>query len=433
MSRRVLILGYWFTDPGMGGVRMRRIARLLPAHGWEPIVLAPPLNPASGVELPAGVRFEEVVAPDLARAYARLRGFGRVNQAPQQRSRAEPKARDIGLTSKLNRWLMIPDKQVPWYRSALRRGREIIGCENVDVIFASMDPRTALLVAARLSRETGIPAVLEFRDLWTGNPYYHIAQATPVHRWIHERLEHRVLKQAARVSAVCRGIAEHLARKHAAVLRAPIELNYNFFDPAEYPPPGSGPAAPRPFTISYTGAMYGGRGPHQFFEGLRAFLDRSGLSPAQLRFRWAGSIIGIAGLDEILERTRVRPYLDFLGQVPHRESLRELLASDVSLLIQSPDDAIHIPGKLFEAMGARVPLLALANASETAEIVTRANAGVVCPHTPESIATALAQLHTRAARHEPWQFNAPEVQRFSAHSALAKLSGLFECLLSGNS
>ncbi len=427
MSKRVLVLGYWYTDPGMGGVRMRRIARLLPRHGWEPVVLAPPLNPASAVELPVGVRFEAVTAPDLARVYAKIRSLGRTQSTSGAVRQAEPTARDISLTSKLNRWLMIPDKQVPWYRSALRRGREILRHEKVDVIFASMDPRTCLLVAARLAKESGIPSVLEFRDLWTGNPYYHIAQAaTPIHRWIHERLERNVLKQAARVSAVCRGIAQHLSEKHASVLHAPIELNYNFFDPDEYPDSSPPPAPGRPFTISYTGALYGGRGPHQFLEGFRAFLDQTGLTPAQCRFRWAGSIIGIAGLNEVLERTRVRPYLDFLGQVPHREALRELMLSDVSLLIQAPNDAIHIPGKLFEAMGARVPLLALANPSETADIITRSRAGLVCAHTAESIAAALTQFHTRAKRQETWDFNLAEVQRFSAKAAVAKLSELFE-------
>src|SRR6185436_17152001 len=91
------------------------------------------------------------------------------------------------------------------------------------------------LVASRLSRETGVPCVFEYRDLWTGNPYYHITQPTAFHRWLHGRLERRALRQAHRVSAVCRGIDSHLDRQYAVVLRAPVELNYNFFDPDEYP------------------------------------------------------------------------------------------------------------------------------------------------------------------------------------------------------
>jgi glycosyltransferase involved in cell wall biosynthesis len=184
--------------------------------------------------------------------------------------------------------------------------------------------------------------------------------------------------------------------------------------------------SPHPFTISYAGAMYDKRSPHQFFEGLRAFIERSGVQLAQFRFRWAGLIAGINNLDEVLDRTRVRPYIDFLGQVPHREALRRLCESDAALLIQAPHDAIHIPGKLFEAMGARVPLLALAHPCEVTEIIDRCHAGIVCPHTAESVAAGLSELHRFHTEGTRWQFNEPEVERFSANSAVARLAALFD-------
>lgn len=426
MKKRVLIIGYNVVDLDMGGVRLRRIARLLPRHGWETVVLTHTRKGPTLAEPVEGIRLEQVAAPDLARMYARLRRLGRKPLRTEPTSGAEPKAKDIGLTSKLNRWLMIPDKQVPWHRPALARGRELLGTEKFDVIFASLEPRTCLLVAARLSQETGVPCVAEYRDLWTGNPYYHITQPTVFHRWLHESLERKALRRTQQVSAVCRGIADYLTQKHASVLRAPIELNYNFFDPEEYPPPAPPPAEGRPLTVSYMGAMYAKRSPHQFFEGMRSFIDRSRLSPAQFRFRWAGLISGIDDLDEVLARTGVRPYLDFLGQIPHQEALCQLLQSDAVLLIQAPGDTIHIPGKLFEAMGARVPVLALAHPCEVTEIIDRCRAGIVCPHTAESVASALAMFHRLAMEGGRWQFNEAEVQRFSADTAVERLAALFE-------
>lgn len=424
MNKRVLILGYFFVDVNMGGVRLRRIARRLPQHGWDPVVLTHPCDATSASPLPANVRREEIAAPDLTRIYSRLRRFGRSEPAGRPSGPKEPAAKAMGFTSKLNRWLMVPDKQMTWYRTALRHGRELLRREKFDAIFASLDPRTCLLVAARLSRESGVPCVLEYRDLWTGNPYYHVTQPTAFHRWLHARLERNALRQARRVSAVCRGIADHLSREHAAVLRSPLELNYNFFDPEEYADPMPAPP-PSPFTISYTGAMYANRSPHQFFEGMRMFIDRSGLSPEQFRFRWAGGIAGINDLAEIIDRTRVRPYMDFLGQIPHREALRLMRESHAALLIQAPNDAIHIPGKLFEAMGARVPLLALAHPCEVTEIIQRCRAGIVCPHTAETVAAALAELHRLAAQNERWKFNEAEADRFSADAAVGRLAELF--------
>ena len=410
----------------MGGVRIRRIARLLPRHGWEPVVLTHPRDAGSVPAETADPRVEAVASLDLTRIYERLRRVGRTRPASTAVRQPEPTAKPIGLTSEINRWLMIPDKQMTWYRAAVRRGRDLLRSEKFSVIFASLEPRTCLLVAARLSKETGIPCVLEYRDLWTSNPYYHITQPTALHRWIHRRLERAALRQARSVSAVCRGIADYLSAQHAAVLKAPVELNYNFFDPEEYPAPGPAAGDPRPFTISYVGAMYASRSPRPFFEGMRAFLDKSGLAPSQFRFQWAGGASGIADFAQVLERTGVRPYLDFLGQVPHREALRLLVESHAALLIQAPDDTIHIPGKLFEAMGARVPLLALSGACETSEIIDRCRAGIVCAHTAEAVAAGLAEFHRLHVTNKKWEFNETEVQRFSADAAVSALAATLE-------
>ena len=419
MNRRVLIIGYYYVDTNMGGVRQRRIARLLPRHGWEPVVLTHPYDDTSVRSNDPGVRVEQVAAPDLTQLYARLRGKKNVTPV----GKPEPKAKEIGLTGTLNRWVMIPDKQAPWFRAAVRRGRELLQREKFDAIFASIEPRTCALVAAKLAKETGVRCVIEYRDLWTDNPYHHIGQPTPLHRWLHSRFERRALKQAHSVSAVCRGIASHLTKSYPDLLHSPVELNYNFFDPEEYPPVEE---KPRPFTISYTGAMYASRTPHQFFEGMRAFIERGGLTPEQFRFRWAGGAAGIKDLGEVLDRHGIRPYLDFLGQIPHRDALRLLRESDAALLLQSPDDATHIPGKLFEALGARVPLLALAHPCEVTQIIERCHAGIICPYTTESVAAALTEFHQQATQQKRWSFVEAEVEQFSAHAAVGRLAALFE-------
>ncbi len=409
----------------MGGVRIRRTSRILPRHGWDPVVLTHrPDSTSVSVEAVPRVRVEEVAAPDLASLYRKLKTVGRGRPSAVSTDRPEPKALNIGLTSEINRWLMIPDKQMPWRKAAVRRGRELLKQEKFSAIFASLDPRTSLLVAAQLSKESGVPCVFEYRDLWIGNPYYHINQPTGFHRWLHRRLERKAVSQARKIAALSRGIADHLTQEYSSVLQAPVELNYNFFDPDEYPKADAAPAQRRPFTITYTGAMYASRTPHQFFEGMRAFIDAKKLAPHEFRFRWAGGAAGIDDLGEVIERTGVRPYMDFLGLIPHRDALRSMMQSDAALLLQAPDDAIHIPGKLFETMGAGVPVLVLAHPCEVTEIVQRCRAGIVCPHSRESVASALAEFHALSLKQSRWEFNEAEVQKFSADASVGKLAEL---------
>jgi glycosyltransferase involved in cell wall biosynthesis len=121
----------------------------------------------------------------------------------------------------------------------------------------------------------------------------------------------------------------------------------------------------------------------------------------------------------------VEPYIDFLGQIPHRDALNELRRSHVSLIIQSPDDTIHIPGKMFEAMGARVPLLAIANPCEVTNIIDRTRAGLHCPYETDAVADAIEKLwkHTRGGT--GWEFAEDEVKNFSVGNAVAKIAALF--------
>lgn len=425
MRKRVLFVAYCHPDQNMGGVRQRRIARLLPRQGWDVTVLTHSRDETSVVEPTDGVRVVEVNAPDLTAIYRRLSGGSAERKPSVATGKAQPIAKISWLTNMINRWLLIPDKFIPWRKPAFRRGLELLHEEKYDAIFASLDPRTSLLVAADLSERTGVPCVLEYRDIWIGNPYLQLGQPTPVHRWLHRRLERGVLSRAARVSTVCEGIAEYLSVNYAGVIRAPVALNYNFFDPGEFPPRAAAPSGARPFVVSYTGAMYLSRNPHRFFEGMRAFIEARKLSPEQFRFRWAGGASGIKDLDSVIERTGVRRYMDFLGQIPHREALRLMMESDAALLLQAPDDAIHIPGKLFEALGARTPLLALAHPCEVTRIIERCRAGVVCPHTPESIAAALEQFEQRSRQGLRWEFNESAIEEFSADAAVARLARLF--------
>lgn len=422
MNRKVLVVGYSYMEPNMGGVRLRRVARHLPRHGWDPIVLTRPRLSARAEADSPGVRVVEVRAPDLVSLANRLRRWRTDPPSPRNHAPAEPRSKNIRLTSLLNRWVMLPDKQLPWYRAALKAARAILREEPVAAIFASLDPRTCVLVATRLTRESGVPAVIEFRDLWTGNPYYHVTQPTAFHRWAHGVLERRAIRHARRVTTVCRGIADYLNRRYAAELQTPVALNYNFFDAEEYPRPGP-PQRPE-FTISYTGALYGERSPQAFFHGLRRFIDQRRLSPTQVRFCWAGGAAGIPDLDQMIDDTGLRPHLEFLGHIPHGDALRVLMSSHVALLLQAPGDAIHIPGKLFEAMGARVPLLAITGPCEVADLIVRCQAGRVCPHSPEAVAAALAEFHEQYLRQTPWTFCQPEVDRFAAPSAVGQLAAL---------
>jgi len=89
----------------------------------------------------------------------------------------------------------------------------------------------------------------------------------------------------------------------------------------------------------------------------------------------------------LTQKVRVMPYM------LHREAARLQRRATILLLIgnRSP---WQIPGKLYEYIGARRPILALQNGPEDASgaVIQSLQRGLVVPNEPEAIAEALAQL-----------------------------------------
>lgn len=415
---KILFLSYFFSGTrNMGATRVRRLARFFSRSGHAVTVVSVQTpDPAPEIQS-IGCRLEAVRAPDPERLFG-----------PQSRRSAEPagvgepRSKATGLTWFLNRWSCVPDKYVFWYGPALRAARRLAREDRPDLIFVSLEPRTDSLVAARLARETGIPMVLEYRDLWTGNPNFHLGTPTALHAWWQAVLERRALRSAAAVTCVCEGIRSRLAARFS--LNLPMAVHTNFFDPDEYPAKTARPANAERFVIAYLGALYGRREPTAFLRGLAAFAQEKG--PRTVEFRWAGPIAGVPHLQAALQESGLSGVIQYLGRLPHREALGELQRADAALVLVAPHDDVHIPGKLYEALGARVPVLLVGGGVEARGIVAETRGGLAVRHDPNEIAAALRQLAGSRKAGSPWPFQEAAVSRYSLAQVGADLEAFLE-------
>jgi hypothetical protein len=116
-----------------------------------------------------------------------------------------------------------------------------------------------------------------------------------------------------------------------------------------------------------------------------------------------------------------------LGPRGHAEAIRSIASSDAVLVLKSPQDRIHVPGKLYEALGLGRPILLLGPQSEASEIIAQCDAGVtVTDLEPEAIAGALTQVFLRSSR----PVRVPE--GFSAAHLTDQLIHVFNQALSRN-
>jgi glycosyltransferase involved in cell wall biosynthesis len=390
--KRVLIIAYLFPPiTNMGSHRILRFVRHFREVGWEPIVLTGEFKGWSQTDehllerIPPDIQVHRVGSVDLTGLWQRLRDRGRKGTEMASTAGVVP-VRAHGLSTFLNRWVMIPDKYFPWIPPAARVGDDLVRRNQITAIYSTSDPVSDHLVARRISRQTGVPFVAEFRDLWLGSPYFARAHPTPLHRALHARLEKQVVNSTSVVVGLSRGIQQYFATSYPACRSRVI---YNCFDPEEYPP---APPPSATFTVLYAGAFYSSRSPEPFMAGFSQFVQRHRLAPSDAKFVIVGGSTDL-DLRAMACRQEIEPYVDLVSRLPHKEALARMQSATALLAVQSPEDNVHVPGKLFEYIGARRPIFAMSRPCEVAEMITQHRLGWVAAPDPTDVAAKLDEVY----------------------------------------
>lgn len=388
MGRAVLIAYYYPPLIGIASERAAAMTRHLPAFGWEAVVVtpregfyhrAPELSapPASVIRTPS---------IEVSRA---LRGVhGRVRPGGDDASGDELRAIEVKGPARAARRLVrelvyVPDAQVGWIPFATGAAtRTLRGFDGPKVVFSTSVPYSAHFAAMATARASGVPWVAELRDPWsTGVAPGRTSSA--LRSWIDRTMEGRVLLRADHVVVTSESTRSQLLAAVPALRGDDISVVTNGFEP---PPELPGPRPEEAMTMLYAGTV----APGEDTAPVLSALDHvHALHPGAFELHVVGPSLGWEPAGES------RPWLRLDGLVSP-ERARELMASSsVLLLVQAhPAYATIIPGKAFEYIGARRPVVAaVARGTELEALLRRyADARFVDPGTPTEIIAAVERL-----------------------------------------
>ena len=354
--RRVLMLAYFFPPLGGGGVqRTLKHVKYLPDEGFDAIVLttrlgwSPMPDPTLGAEVPP----ETVVirAPELPLRLVKWALGGALRRAR--------------LPSRLTAYVGWPDEMAGWVPGATWHALRAVRRYRPEVLYSTLSPASAHLVALMVSRATGIPWVADFRDAWTRNPQGE-RLARPFAR-LSARLERAVVSRATYLVVVDESV-ELLdvdpGDPRLVVIR-------NGVDPEDVLPVTARRRGTR-FRISYVGSLYGARDAAPVFAALRALVDRGVIDEGLLELR----IVGSAALDADANLDRLP--VSRMGYVDHAAAIAEMAAADV-LLFYAPTVNRGPSGKIYEYLVSGRPVLCVAGSDNFAFHSSRSWARGIAP------------------------------------------------------
>lgn len=389
-SRRVLIFAYFFPPLGGAGVqRIVKFAKYLPAEGWQPTVVTVSARDYwmsdPSLEAEIGKETRVVRTPSLTGlSFLRRITPGAAGRAGGVRASGGRIRRLRGLAS----WFFVPDSYVGWVPYAIRAGDRLLREGDFDCILTTSSPDSAHLIGRALARRHRVPWIADFRDPWTRRLSFR--PPTPWHLRRHLALERLVLQEARLVTVTAGPTRDDYLLRNPGLPGEKIEVVTNGYDEEDFASLG-GESPPRDcFRVLHSGQLNPERPARPFLEGVSAFLRRRPGARDRLRVSFVGPFY--AGDLETARNLGLGETVRFEAGRPHRELVRELLRSHLLLLMEQDSErgGLILPGKIFEYLRARRPILGLLPPGAAWDLITTLDAGRCCrTDDPEACADAL--------------------------------------------
>jgi glycosyltransferase involved in cell wall biosynthesis len=346
--RKVLIIAYYFPPMGLSGVqRTAKFAKYLSQYGWKPTVLT--VHPAGyfafddtllkEVEA-AGVRIVRTHSRDMNRLFKK----NVVVKLPSERARK--------ILQFIGDLFLIPDSKIGWKSSALKTATQLLEQEQFDILFATAPPQTCLLIGTALKKRFQLPLVVDYRDSWLNYPFKYFP--TPLHRFLHRRLEKHVMKTADRVTVTNRRVKEELLRRYPTMSYHEVVILSQGFDPEDFPTVNEKRMRSAKMHMAHAGTFYGNRNPAVFFQALFNVLREN----PKMRGRIEVHLIGSMRKEELLllKKLDLESTVTIHQYLPHPECAKLLAEADALWFVL--DNDYQTPGKLYEYFATRKPILA---------------------------------------------------------------------------
>ena len=409
--------------------RWVKFAKYLPQEGWQPVIYTPENPDLSSIDmslLEDIPKEAEIIKRRILEPYGIYRKI--TGSKGQIKVEANPGNEGKGsLIKRISMWIrgnfFMPDPRCFWINPSARFLKKYLKEHPVDIIVSTGPPQSMHLIARKVALATGIPWVADFRDPWTKIFYFkHLRLGKWAERKHHE-LEQKVLDDATAIVAV----SPLVQKDFQNATDTPVHMITNGYDEEDYlnavVPDGR-------FNVVHTGLLTAEGNPVELWKVLadRCAADRG--FAGKFRLILAGKTdakvlesIKVAGLEK---------YLTNLGYLDHDKAVMEQRKASVLILPirEEPETKAILPGKLFEYLAARRPILGVGTREGAmATVLQETGAGKIFNWSDTNDIKEYMENCWNRFCAGTLETEAADIEKFSRRSTTRRMAELFESII----
>lgn len=423
--RKVLIITYYWPPSGGAGVqRWLKFVKYLRNFGWDPVIYTPSnpefpsIDNSLAQDIPEGIEIIRTPIWEPYGFYKKLIGADK-NERINAGFLSEKKR--PGMTERFSIWLrgnfFIPDARKFWIKPSVKFLTNYLKTNKVDAIVSTGPPHSMHMIALGVKRNTRLPWLADFRDPWTNIDFYHELMLTKLADRKHHRQELSVLKEASEVVVISRSMKTDFLKIYDRLYTV-ITNGFDAEDVADVEV-----TLDRKFSIAHIGTMVKTRNPQALWEALIALVrDIPGFAD-DLEIKLVGSVD--FSVMESIEKADLTKFVNRIAYLPHSEVVKIQQQSQVLLLLinDTPNAKVILPGKFFEYMAAKRPILCIGPLDgDAAQIISDVKAGIVIEKDNQAgIVNAIRELY-QEFKNGKLSINSEDIEKFSRRSLTGKMA-----------
>ena len=436
MKKVLIITYYWPPSGGAGVQRWLKFVKYLREYGWEPVVFTaeggevPVIDDSLKKDIPENI--EVIYGPiwEPYTAYKRLIGQKKIDkiQTGFLTENKKPKT-----TEKLSIWirgnLFIPDARKFWIKPSVKILSKYLKENNVDAIVSNGPPHTTHMIALSLKKKFGVPWLADFRDPWTNIDFY---DKLLLSKWAdkkHHKLEDEVINFADELVTV----SPNWAKDFLEQSKRKFQVIYNGFDEEDF---NNGTVEfDKKFSFVHIGSMNKDRNPHNLWVVLGELCSEIEGFSEDVEIKMIGPVD--LAVKQAIESNGLIENFNKLNYVPHQEAMAILNTAQLLLLPinDTPNSLGVIPGKLFEYLAAKRPIICIGpTEGDSSKIIRESNAGYVFPFSDsKNLKQRIISLFKEFKENGSLGHSSVEINKYSRKNLTGQLAKLLDDLVSDKS